>query len=209
MLLALVTFSALVVNGSGEPVDGVFVAPAEGRLASTGEDGRVAGTTQSPRLAFRKAEYRAVIVAPAEGILIVLERAGQAPLGPCASRRRDRTRFQLPGARGGARFRDIDYSGVAYSIKTATGKHRLEHGYGPMWSQGAPVARWLEQSTAYTETTYAGDVSNITAGRGTLPGGIHWRFLGMSGETISYATKDPAAARQFDAWLDRACLNPP
>ena len=78
-----------------------------------------------------------------------------------------------------------------------------------MWSQGAPVARWLEQSTAYTETTYAGDVSNITAGRGTLPGGIHWRFLGMSGETISYATKDPAAARQFDAWLDRACLNPP
>ncbi len=29
MLLALVTFSALVVNGNGEPVAGVFVAPAE------------------------------------------------------------------------------------------------------------------------------------------------------------------------------------
>ena len=61
--LAALPFSALVVDGSGEPLEDVWVAPVEGRLA-TGASGRVTGRTTAALLAFRKREYQTVVVAP-------------------------------------------------------------------------------------------------------------------------------------------------
>lgn len=83
LALAALPFSALVVDENGEPLEDVWVLPAEGQL-TTGANGRVAGRTTSALLAFRKREYQAAIVAPREGLTVVMRRTGpELPLPRC------------------------------------------------------------------------------------------------------------------------------
>jgi hypothetical protein len=207
LALAMTAVSALVVDDNGAPLAGVLVAPLDGdRWSATGADGRIKGTTSSPRLAFRKAGYQTVITRPLEGVVIVMPPAAASAVPRCRWRKGSaNTRFELP-ERGGHAFRDIDYNGRAYEVKTATGKHYLQHGYGPMWSFGTPSEMRLRDSTTYEEIRYK---DGVTKARGTLKDGTMWRFLGLWGETISYATKDAEAARKLDALFDAACVARP
>ena len=199
--LAALPFSALVVDGSGEPLEDVWVAPVEGRLA-TGASGRVTGRTTAALLAFRKREYRTVVVAPGEGLTVVMERTGtELPLPRCG-KPADGWTFQVRGAGAGREFHDIDYWGRSYRVKTRSGRHDLRHGRGPHWSYGVPPARYLEQAAEYEERTYG----DITAARGVLRDGTRWRYLGVFGESVSYETADAEAARKLDVWMDRACV---
>jgi hypothetical protein len=181
-------FSALVVDAEGMPLEGVVVT---GRAAT------------GLRIAFRKTGFRAAVVAPALGLVVTMQPADRPPFPRCKERRE--TTFQLPGAGEGAAFRDVDYNGRAYMVKTSSGKHYLQHGHGPMWSSGVPPGRYLEMSASYEESTYEGG-ANITAARGVFADGTRWRFLGTFGETISYETKDGEAARRFDLMMDGVCL---
>lgn len=192
-------FSALVVDREGMPLEGIVVT---GR-AATGADGRVAGQATGLRVAFRKVGFRAVVVAPALGLVVTMQPADRPPFPRCRERRE--TTFQLPGAGEGAGFRDVDYNGRDYMVKTSNGKHYLQHGHGPMWSSGVPPGRYLDTSASYEESTYEGG-ANITSARGVFADGTRWRFLGTFGETISYETKDGEAARRFDLMLDGVCL---
>lgn len=192
-------FSALVVDREGRPMEGVVVTGS----AATRADGRVAGEATGLRVAFRKTGFRAVVVAPALGLVVTMQPADRPPFPRC--RERHETTFQLPAAGEGAGFRDVDYNGRAYTVRTSGGKQYLQHGHGPMWSSGVPPGRYLEMSASYEESTYEGG-ANITAARGVLADGTHWRFLGTFGETISYQTKDGEAARRFDLMLDGVCL---
>ena len=192
-------FSALVVDREGMPLEGVVVTGS----AATGADGRVAGETTGLRIAFRKMGFRAVVVPPALGLVVTMQPSDRPPFPRCRERRE--TVFQLPSAGEGAGFRDVDYNGRDYMVKTSSGKHYLRHGHGPMWSSGAPPVRYLDTSVSYEETTYEGG-ANITVARGVFADGTHWRFLGTFWETISYETKDGEAARRFDLMLDGVCL---
>jgi hypothetical protein len=209
LLLALVVtaVSALVVDDNGAPLEGVLVAGIDtDRWAVTAADGRFQGSSSSPRLAFRRAGYQTVIVKPAEGMVIVLPPAAAPAIPRCRWRRNPAgTRFELPDGESQA-FRDIDYNGRAYTVKTGTGTHSLDHGYGPMWSSGTPSEVRLRNSIVYEEARYK---DGVTKARGTLPDGTRWRFLGLFGETISYATKDAGAARKLDAIFDAACVAKP
>lgn len=195
-------FSARVVDGDGRPMEGVTVW-ADGGTAVTGADGQVRGATNGLWIAFRKLEYQAVIVKPAEGLAIVMQRAQAAPFPRC--KEGQGTTFQLPPADGGTPFHDVDYNGRSYMVQTGSGKHYLRHGYGPTWSFGYPLAQFLQQSKSYAESTFALR-ADITAARGEFADGTRWRFLGTIGETISYETKDAEAALRFDALMDGVCL---
>jgi hypothetical protein len=126
LLLALVVtaVSALVVDDNGAPLEGVLVAGIDtDRWAVTAADGRFQGSSSSPRLAFRRAGYQTVIVKPAEGMVIVLPPAAAPAIPRCRWRRNPAgTRFELPDGESQA-FRDIDYNGRAYTVKTGTGTH--------------------------------------------------------------------------------------
>ncbi|MBL8239575.1 MAG: carboxypeptidase regulatory-like domain-containing protein [Bryobacterales bacterium] len=206
-VLALTAVSALVVDDDGAPLEGVAVAGIDSdRWTVTAADGRFKGSSSSPRLAFRKAGYQTVIVKPAEGMVIVMPSAAAPAITRCRWERNwDGTRFELPG-NGGREFHDVDYSGRSYEVKTATGRHYLQHGHGPLWSFGNPEESDLRKSVEYEETRYK---DGVTRARGTLPDGTRWRFLGLFGETISYATKDAEAARKLDAIFDAACVAKP
>lgn len=196
LALAALPFSALVVDENGEPLEDVWVLPAEGQL-TTGANGRVAGRTTSPLLAFRKREYQAVIVAPREGFTVVMRRTGpELPLPRCG-KPGDGWTFQVRGAGPGREFHDIDYRGRSYRVKTRSGWHSLRHGRGPLWSFGAPSGRYLEQAVEYEERSFG----DITAARGVLRDGTRWRYLGVFGESVGYET-----ARRLDLWMDRVCV---
>lgn len=207
LALAMTAVSALVVDDNGAPLEGVFVAPLDrDRWSATGADGRIKGTTNSPRMAFRKAGYQTVITKPAEGAVIVMQPAAAPAVPRCRwDRNWANTRFELPDGDGHA-FSDIDYSGRAYEVKTATGRHYLQHGYGPLWSFGTPGDMNLRDSISYEEIRYK---DGVTKARGTLKDGTIWRFLGLFGETISYATNDAAAARKLDTLFAAACVARP
>lgn len=74
-------FSALVVDREGMPLEGVVVT---GR-AATGADGRVAGEATGLRVAFRKMGFRAVVVAPALGLVVTMRPADRPPFPRCRS----------------------------------------------------------------------------------------------------------------------------
>lgn len=112
----------------------------------TGGRWRVLGRRTAALLAFRKREYRTVVVAPGEGLTVVMERTGPGLPLPRCGKPTDRWTFQVRGAGAGREFRDIDYRGRSYSVRTRSGRHKLQHGRGPLWSYGVPSGRYLEQA---------------------------------------------------------------
>jgi hypothetical protein len=196
-------------------VDGkdVFVSPVNvARDTARVPDGGVyEGYTSSSILVFRRLGYRSVVVKPAEGLRIEMEPVSPWPFKTCPRKWNTggSVIFQFPGRGPDWPFRDVDYSGSNYIVKTRSGDHYLRHGYGPLWSGGTPSNYLIHPSTKYEEQTYSFGESQIAAARGRLADGTIWRFLGRFAETASYETKDPEAAKQLDAILDGVCLTEP
>lgn len=208
-------FDAQVTDGHGHALADVGVVPAEitHDWRGAGTDGRYEGFTTSPRIVFRKFGYQSVVAKPALNMRIVMEPAGSPQLATCPSTEVGRLfhLLRFPNVRGRQPIRDVDYDGNRYPVKTTTGTHWLRHGSGPTWSLGFPSETFgnLTASAEYQEQTWlAGDVQ-FTAARGVRKDGTIWRFLGSLGESASYETKDPAAARKLDEILEGVCLATP
>jgi hypothetical protein len=191
-------------------------ASAKDQTAKTSREGRFEIETSAPAIVFRKEGFNAkyyrferdanveVQLDPIANSLRTCQTSAD-----CRSLNGFMSEFCLPtvpGIKATQQRNDLDYGQRLYLIQTATGRKRIQHAAGPMWS-GLPLDEDVWSAVDYTERDYR-DLEGflIVDARGSTADGKRWRVLGRAFETASYRELSPDEANLLDRVLDGACL---
>lgn len=210
--------SGIVVDADGGPVAEAAIDHTGARSTAalkSGADGHFDVEVYSPAVVIRKPGYRSAFLLTdhaSPGLRIVLAKLDrQFPAcSPDAPYVDLEGRFRFPimdGIRASKPVSDADYQALGYFIQTDEGPKGIVHGSGPMWTLGEPIDTDVWQSTNYREDVFDTTPPILDAG-GDLTGGYRWRYLGMPGESASFAAVDRKTADVLDRFLDGACLTP-
>lgn len=215
-LCAQTPVTATVTDVEGRPLSNVTVhgVNAANRQGQAKFNGSYTGQSSAARIVFRANGFQSVVVAPTQGLRIVMRPVQPPPFPDCAynpsnylAEYRKETFLQFLAAKPDKFRQDEDYRENVYLISTVTGRHAMIHGWGPNYSHGTPGNYFLfHVFQEYAERTFEKNGIVIIDARGTTKDGKLWRSFGVPMELASYQTDDPDAAKQLDAILDSACL---
>jgi hypothetical protein len=208
-------YTGVVTDAAGKPIAGVRVTSWPSDDAHTDASGHY--TLAKPRdlIRFSLAGYRPVtkvfssLTAP-----VILQPAPERPraLAECPEAvKRDKRQADMSLRVLLPRDAKIKAGADTDNHVLAVGYHVdwMVHGSGARWSYGLPELKVWKQFVTVEERDITVDDPLVTISdySGMLQDGSHYRFIGMLGQSISYADASVDSANFFDGILDTLCWN--
>jgi hypothetical protein len=218
--------SGQVVDDSGNPIAGANIDHSYYRERlyehyQSAADGRFSLDTRAPLLVVRRSGFQSAVLhtETGENVTVTLHRLSDTHFPPCSDRAHTisiegwdaRLRFEpIDTVAAKPQGHDVDYGYRIYYLKHGGRKKpAIMHGAGPMWGPGSPFDEDVWASVTYDETVFDDQGAPVIDARGEDSNHRHWRSIGLRwGETVVYRGADEALAREFDRFLDGACITP-
>jgi len=204
-----------VTDAAGKPIEGVRVVSGPKEDTRTNASGRYTLANPQDLVRFSLGGYRPVTKTWNNlAATVILEPATERPrvlMGCSDAVKNDKRQAGMSLRMSLPRDIKIKSGADAETGVLAVGYHVdwMLHGRGTQWSTGMPVLQLWKQLVTVEEHDISIDdpLVAISEYSGMRQDGSHYRFIGLSGESISYEEATVDTAAYFDRLLDSLCWN--